>query len=119
MTYTEVTRFAVITELGIMYQAAYYSCPQAIQEQWFSKAIHNGGWAFQVCFRTKDKSRIYIFHKNELIVCYKVKHQTIPDEIKSLYFVELERLKRLKRSQRKYRGAGRRRLKKLKDHQFL
>ncbi|MCP1312598.1 hypothetical protein [Paenibacillus tyrfis] len=112
------TRFAVVTDLGIMYQAAYYSCPQAIQEQWFTKAIHNGGWALQVCFRTKDKSRIYIFHENEFIVCFKVNRQVIPDEHKYLYFMELERLKKLKRGQRKLRGARRRGLK-IKGHHFL
>jgi hypothetical protein len=118
MTISGFTRFALVTELGIMYQATHYSCPQAIQEQWFSKAVHNGGWSFQVCFRTMDKSRIYISHNDEFIVCNRVQHQAIPEELKYLYFLELERLKKLKRNQRKY-CANHRRLKKLKSHYLL
>jgi hypothetical protein len=72
MTYSGFTRFAVVTEIGIMYQAVFYSCPQAIKSQWFDKARQSGAWAVDVLIRSENKDRIYILIDNEITICDRI-----------------------------------------------
>lgn len=72
MTIRGFTRFALVTESGIFYQAAYYSCSQAIRHQWFAKVLVTGVWAIPVCYCTVDKTKIYLLKGEDVVACFKL-----------------------------------------------
>jgi hypothetical protein len=103
MAITGFTRYALVTESGILYQATYYSCPQAIREQWFAKSLVFGAWALPVCYCTSDKSKIYLLNGEQVIACSKVVRCKMAEKHRLTYFTELEQLKVLLKNQRRIR----------------
>lgn len=51
---------ATVTELGIRFKSAYYTCTLAMEERWFDKARQEGRWQVEVGFDPRNLDTIYL-----------------------------------------------------------
>lgn len=64
---------ASITELGIKFKGNYYTCPTAIQEQWFDKARQNRRWKLEVKYDPRDMDEIFFRNEHgQIEICQKL-----------------------------------------------
>lgn len=58
---------ATITEIGIHFRSAYYTCPLAIRERWFDKARQDKRWSIEVAYDPRCLDVIYLAAKGNTL----------------------------------------------------
>lgn len=58
------TTEATVTERGIRCNALYYSCPLAVNDQWFTRARNQGKWKIQVSYDPRHLDEIFFINSN-------------------------------------------------------
>lgn len=66
---------ATVTQHGIKFKGALYTCEVASSENWFSVARNQGSWKVDISYDPRDTEHIYIHHENHFIQASLLPHQ--------------------------------------------
>lgn len=88
----------IVTARGIYFRGNRFTCPRAIREQWFERAVLGKSWRVKVAYKHEIESVIYLVNDvEELEKCYLIGNSNNPSEIKlQRYFQSIQRLKTLR-----------------------
>lgn len=91
---------ATVTQNGIKFKRALYTCSLAKDENWYSLARNNGSWKINISYDTRNTNFIYIHHAKEFIICELLPHQ---EAYKNATFEDLDFLdQKLKKQKAAY-----------------
>jgi hypothetical protein len=99
--------WAVVTKKGIRFRSLFYSCPKAIKEKWYERAIIKS-WRIKVVVNPYDLDRIYIpYNKGEEYTeCFILRNPRVNKTEISNYQAILQLLKVLRMLERNSKARG-------------
>ncbi len=66
---------ATVTQEGIKFKGARYTCELADNENWFALARNNGTWKVTISYDSRNTNYIYLHNGNEFLPCELLPHQ--------------------------------------------
>ncbi|MEC0270474.1 hypothetical protein [Paenibacillus anseongense] len=78
----KILAFALITQMGIYINEQFYTCPKAIEGQWFYRAAIYGTWLLPVIYSKEVEESIKVIYDGEIFVA-----NVVPDTSKISKFI--------------------------------
>lgn len=95
--------FAIVTTQGICFEDRLYSCQKALKEKWYERALDEG-WLVPVFQYRGQEDLLFLRSDSSLedhIECFPICNVSIDVQTKQSYYTNLQKLKKIRRSQRK------------------
>ncbi|MDQ0878252.1 hypothetical protein QFZ77_006911 [Paenibacillus sp. V4I3] len=74
--------FGLVTPMGIYANDLFYTCPKAIEEQWFYRAAIYGTWLIPVIYSNEEVESIKLVYEGEIFMA-----NIVPDTLKISKFI--------------------------------
>ncbi|NOU93770.1 hypothetical protein GC093_11125 [Paenibacillus sp. LMG 31456] len=78
----KIFTFALVTPMGIYINELFYTCPKAIEGQWFYRAALYGTWLLPVIYSKEAEESIKVIYDGEIFVA-----NVVPDTSKISIFI--------------------------------
>ncbi|GFZ93806.1 hypothetical protein GCM10008018_45300 [Paenibacillus marchantiophytorum] len=95
--------YGKVTAGGILFKGKRFTCPRAIREQWFERAMLEKEWRVKVVFKPENSAIIYIPDgMGDLEPCNTIATNNTIEDIKlQRYFQSIQKLKSLREVMKK------------------